>query len=365
MLLQTPRHHLIRDPNSDSTVLIIESHTNGSENSPFINALSRDGTGSITALPGKTLGPGESKLLITRVRPGSIVETMVLRHTGDSGIWRYFTIGTGLELIPVIASVRELIGDDLRTLPCTLQGGPAPNAGIEIQDNDLISLFANKHLIQWAKSILDSQLEYWNIHHIENYYHYMPVRPIGPEFARCIKAAPFWALARWKNHLFSDQQNFCMRRSPAGAVAFCIERIPRARRAQMLGRNPEAALRHGFDRLSDEELAVCVTAAPLQAMALARGFAPTTRARLLGSVVKHCTRGLPIRPTALQAAIFDSIVETPEAWLANFEDSFVTAFEKMDQNLGIRPSGEALIEFSKQFAPDKQARVLEVVANWI
>jgi hypothetical protein len=37
----------------------------------------------------------------------------------------------------------------------------------------------------------------------------------------------------------------------------------------------------------------------------------------------------------------------------------------MDQNLGIRPSGDTLIEFSKKLAPDKQARLLEVVADWL
>jgi hypothetical protein len=80
------------------------------------------------------------------------------------------------------------------------------------------------------RSVLNCQLDHWNVHHVENYYRFMPGKPIGPEFARCIVAAPFWALARWKNDLFPDQRNFCMQRSPAGAVAFCLERIPAARR---------------------------------------------------------------------------------------------------------------------------------------
>jgi hypothetical protein len=246
-----------------------------------------------------------------------------------------------------------------------LQGDPALCAGLDLLDNDLIGVFGNNQLPPWARSVLDSQLKYWNVHHVENYYRFMPGRPIGPEFARCMIAAPFWTLARWKNHLFPDQQNFCMRRSPAGAVAFCIERIPPARRPHLLARNPEAALRHGFHRLSEKEIAVCVTAAPSMAMAMARGFSPESRVRLLGSVVKHCTRALPYRPNALLAAILDSITEAPELWLENFEGSFITAFEVLYRNLKIRPSGETLLAISKKLPPDKQARLLEVVADWI
>lgn len=101
------------------------------------------------------------------------------------------------------------------------------------------------------------------------------------------------------------------------------------------------------------------------AFAMAHGYTPTARASLLGSVVKHCKRGLPFYTTKLLTAIFESIEETPESWLVNFDDSFITAFEKMDQNLGIRPSGDTLIEFSKKLARDKQARLLEVVADWL
>jgi hypothetical protein len=292
---------------------------------------------------------------------------MALRHDGDSRLWRYHAIGNRFELIPVASSRRELVTGDLQSQPGPLQGDPAPCTGLGLLDNDLIGLFANNQLPSWARSVLDCQLKHWNVHHVENYYRFMPGEPIGPEFARCIVAAPFWALARWKTDLYPDQRNYCMRRSPAGAVAFCFENIPPVRRPQMLAKNPEAALRHGFHRLNEKEIAVCVTAAPSMAMAMAMacGFTPASRARLLGAVVKHCTRALSYRPTALLAAILDSITEAPESWLENFEGTFITAFETLDRNLKIRPSGETLLAISKKLAPDKQARLLEVVADWI
>jgi hypothetical protein len=365
MLLQTPRHHLIRDPASRSSILIIESDTNGSQNQPFINSLYRSATGTITAHPGKTLGAGESKLLINRVLPGIMIETMEFRHAGDSGFWRYFTIGTEWEIIPIASGIRKLAADHIQALLWLSNGVPVPNTGIEILENDLSRLFPDNNLPLWARSVLDLQLEYWNVHHVENYYRFMPGQPIGPEYARCIKAAPFWALARWKTDLYPDQRNYCMRRSPAAAVAFCVEKIPPGRRPQMLAQNPETALRLGFERLEEKDIAVCVTAAPSMALAMACGYTPTARARLLGSVVKHCKRGLPYHTTQLQTAIFQSIEEAPESWLEIFGDSFIPAFEKMDRNLGIRPSGEILIEFSKKLAAEKQARLLEVVADWI
>ncbi len=362
MSFQNPQHHHIRDPDCVSSILIIESHTHGSEIPPFISSLSRAGTGAVTDHPGKTLGAGESKLLITRVMPGEIVETMEFRQRGDSGFWRYFVVGTGFQLIPVTSSRRKLIGAELLALPWPLQGDPEPDSGLDLQDNHLTAVFANLHLPSWIRQIADDQLQWWNKHHVENYFRYLPGRPIGPEFGRSMKAAPFWTLAKWQKELFPDQRNFCMRRSPAGAVAFCIEHIPPARRPQLLARNPEAALRFGFDRLGDRDIAVCVTAAPSMAMAMALRFTPTSRARLLAAVVRHCTGGLPYRPNVLQATIFDSIAEAPESWLANFDGSLTAAFEKMYLNLGILPSGESLIELSKRLPPDKQSIVLEVVA---
>lgn len=362
MLLQTPRHHHILDPESESAILIIETHAKGSVSPPTINCLSRSSLGKITAYPGKILGSGESKLLITRVKPGVMIESMELRSAGDFYLWRYFVIGTGFLLIPITSSRRKLSGDDLRALPWPLLDGFTPENRIDLQDEHLTAVFATSHLPSWIRQIADDQLQWWNKHHVENYFRYMPGRPIGPEFARCIKASPFWTLARWEKELFPDQRNFCMRKSPAAAVAFCLEHIPRVRRPHLLARNPEAALRYGFDRLGDKDIAICVTAAPSMAMAMARGFTCTSRARLLCAVVKHCTRGLPYRPTALQAAIFESIAEATDSWLANFDGSLIAAFEKMDCNLGISPSGEFLIELSKQLPPDKQARLREVVA---
>ncbi len=82
-------------------------------------------------------------------------------------------------------------------------------------------------------------------------------------------------------------------------------------------------------------------------------------------MIKHCKRGLPYHTTELQTAIFESIEDAPESWLEIFSDSFIPAFENMARILGSRPSGEILIEFSKKFTPDKLARLLEVVADWI
>lgn len=365
MLLQTPRHHHIRDPETHSAILIVEAHANGSANPPSIRCLSRAGNGGITVHPGLILGAGESKLLITRVRPDVIIETMEHRHAGDSGLERHYSVGPGLEVIPVASGNGMPAGDHVPSIRSPSHGHPVPDNGTGISDNELVALFGNQLLPSWVRSVLDSQLEYWNVHHRENYYRFIPGRPTGPEFARCVKAAPFWALARWKDDLFPAQRSYCMRRSPAGAVAFCIEHIPPVRRPVLLARNPEAALRHGFDRLGEKDIAVCVTAAPSMAMATARGFTPASRARLLGSVVKHCTPSLPYRPTDLIAEILDSVTEAPESWLENFGGSFITAFETLNRNLKIRPTGETLLAISKKLPPDKQSRLLEVVAFWI
>ena len=132
MLLQIPQHHLIHDPASESSILIFESQTNGSQNPPFINSLSRSATGAITAHPGKTLGAGESKLLITRVIPGVMIETMEFRcrETRDSG--DYFAIGTELEVIPVASGIRKLAVDQIQSLPWLSNGGQVQTPGLRV-----------------------------------------------------------------------------------------------------------------------------------------------------------------------------------------------------------------------------------------
>jgi hypothetical protein len=155
MLLQTPRHHHIRDPETNTAILIIESHTNGSANPSAIQCLSRAGNGDITTHPGHILGVGESKLLITRVKPGVVIEAMALRHDRDSRLWRYHAIGNCFELIPVASSSWELVTGDLQSLPWQLQGDPAPCTGLGLLDKDLIGVFANNQLPSWARSVLN------------------------------------------------------------------------------------------------------------------------------------------------------------------------------------------------------------------
>lgn len=359
----TPQIHFIPDPDYVSAILIIKFYSIELEQSQFITCFSKAKNGEITTHPCKIIGDGDCRLFITRVFPGVIIKTMESTHARSPGLWRYFTIGTGFRLIQIETSRREFVTHDLQSLP--LQSDTALNTGIDCLDDVLTIIFGNKLLPSWARSILDLQLAYWSVHYAEHYYRYMPERPTGQDFERCIKAAPYWALARWKTELFSHQRNYCMRRSPDAAVAFCIEHIPRARRPEMLASNPEAALRHAFDRLNEMELAICVNAVPSMAIAIANGFSPASRARLLGSVVKYCTRDLQYKPSALQIEIFDSIVAASEAWLANFEDSFVEVFEKMDRNLAIHVSGETVIALSKKLPYDKGARLLEVVTSRI
>ena len=76
------------------------------------------------------------------------------RHAGNSGFWRYFSIGTESEVIPIASGIRKLAADHIQSLPWLSHGGPVPNTGVESLDNDLSSLFADNSLPIWARSIL-------------------------------------------------------------------------------------------------------------------------------------------------------------------------------------------------------------------
>ena len=235
----TPQIHVIPDPDSVSAVFFF-----GFPASQFtrelieIHGCSPAPGGYHYRHSGRVLG-GESGtpfVLVIRAGPGTLIEMtpskcdlnyacpIRLQVRNDWKLEQPFTQQTP-QISPSIAMSLQNCRDH-NTTPMTLA------------DDDLVAIFADMTLPTWLREVLDSQLVYWDKHHAETYYQFTPWPVRGQEFERCVKAAPYWALARWKTELYPHQRNYCMRRSPAAAVAFCLEHIPPGQRPQLLASNP-------------------------------------------------------------------------------------------------------------------------------
>jgi hypothetical protein len=212
-----------------------------------------------------------------------------------------------------------------------------------LEDADLISTFADLTLPTWLREALDSQLVFWNKHHAETYYQFTPWPVIGEEFARCVRAAPYWALARWQGQLFPSQIAYCMQRSPAGAVAFAIKRIPQAKRKDLLLRFAGEALAHASDKLTAAEILTCAQKDPYSVLRHRRKFFPAIRSRMLSRVVPLVRMSPACIPRGLETDILESIAKFQLVWLGQF-GTFVTAMDTIATHLSINPDGKTLEE---------------------
>lgn len=235
----TPQIHVIPDPDSVSAVFFF-----GFPASQFtrelieIHGCSPAPGGTHYRHSGRVLG-GDSNspfVLIVRAGPGSMIELSTCEKTLNFAFPLRLQVGQDLTIEPAMTRSRISVHRSVAmTLLSTRDHNPTQ---MTLADDDLLAIFADMTLPTWLREVLDSQLVYWDKHHTETYYQFTPWPVRGQEFERCVKAAPYWALARWKTELYPHQRNYCMRRSPAAAVAFCLEHIPPGQRPQLLASNP-------------------------------------------------------------------------------------------------------------------------------
>jgi hypothetical protein len=224
------------------------------------------------------------------------------------------------------------------------------STAMTLEDADLVSTFADMNLPAWLRETLDSQLVFWNKHHAKTYYQFTPWPVIGEEFARCVRAAPYWALARWQGQLFSPQIAYCMQRSPAGAVAYAIKRIPQAKRKDLILRFAGEALAHAADKLTDDEILACAQEDPYSALRERRKFIPEFRARILAQVIPMVRLSPVCIPGGLESDILESIAKFPSLWLDQY-GTFVIAMDQIAKHLSIIPDGRTLEKLYHRMDP--------------
>jgi hypothetical protein len=259
-------------------------------------------------------------------RIGSGTETNHLLHVGGSFELTLLKSGFG----PI--SQAEIDSELLSSLPAAVS--------LEVDDEDQTLIFSIARPL-WLQQILNAQLRHWFKHQAETYYQFSPWPMIGEEYVRGIKAAPYWALARWKKHLFPQQIKYCMQRSPAGAVAFCIERIPPSRRKALVFQYAAEALTHATEKLTEEEMLTSAAREPRLALRMREKYHPALRARMLIVVIPMVHFTIDYLPPDLEPDILKSIALFPSVWLAHY-GSFTKVMDVLSNHLAIIPNEAGL-----------------------
>lgn len=345
--------HAIRDPESPTALFFIRSDPTG----PSREWASRYGYTPVPAVPhssskGRVVGgePGTPLLVVVRATPGALIEMPQTEKVCFPPVRLFLRVTPGSELIPETCLDRPNLVMETTAL--------------RFYDDDLLSVFADPNLPPWLRTILDAQLKYWNKHHAETYYRFTPWSVWGEEFVRCIKAAPYWALARWKPKLFPNQIDYCMRRSGAGAVAFCLNRVPRYSRNSILGMYAEDALAYVSHRMTEHEILFCAEKEPFAALRWRRNFSPALRAKVLAQVVPLDEWDPTDLPSGLEEDIMESIASFPQVWLNRY-GSFISAMERISKHLAIQPDGPTALALYERIDAVGKEEFLEYIASRI
>lgn len=141
-----------------------------------------------------------------------------------------------------------------------------------------------------------------------------------------------------------------MRRSPEGAVAFATDRIPQARRKDLILRFAGEALAHAAAKLTDDEILTCAQQDPYSVLRHRRNFLPAIRARMLTRVVPLVRMSPACIPRGLETDVLASIAGFPLVWLDQY-GTFVTAMDNIAKHLFINPDGRTLEKLYHRMDP--------------
>jgi len=300
-----------------------------------------------------------------KVAPNSLALIVQPAASGTEN-WRYFRIDSDFKISPLDSRTRPLTPNVMRSL--LLSSPVVDTAPPTVSDEDL-SLLLSVSRPPWLQKIFDAQLRHWDIHNVGLFYQFSPRQVTREDIWRCVMTAPYWALARWIDRLTPSQLAICMQKSPRGAVAFAIERIPRWSRTRQLEKYPAAALLNAADKLTNEEFAFCATRDPQAVFALncRMRLQSDRRAALWSVLYQKLFFGIGYEPPpGLQRDILDSIATFPSVWLAAHQGGgFAAILSGLARRLGIRPDAAALFAMHHRMDPSGRQAFFEHIASLI
>lgn len=280
---ETEFNHVILRHGTGGAVIAIESSSDlDPKKPPAIHRHYRSPAYYAPMDQGRVIGHGlgDKCAMLVEAVPYSIISVSELLNHGRGVRWRFFQIGSDLE-VTLIESRRKLGYDEIRKL---LWGLPEHQAAsLVLSDNDLTEVFRGPQP-DWFRRIANAQIEHWRTQKPEYYARIAPSCPEGGDISRCIEAEPYIMLARWRHLMGPDQLRRCAELSPSGAVRFAVDHIPPERREEYLRNHSKSALVHSLSKLSGPDLVTCAGDSPQLAFDKREKLTPELRAYVLATV---------------------------------------------------------------------------------
>ena len=306
---------------------------------------------------------GPTCALLIKVTPNSLVAIAEKLRGNASLAWRYYQVGTNLEIVPLDFNNRRLTREEINTI---LADWPAHEPEIFSFDDGELKVLFTSDLPPWLDRIADAQLANWRVQQPERYFQYSRNSLDAAGLQACVELAPYWALARWRDRLSTRQVDDCICKCPVGAVMFATDRIPPEKRHEYISKHPEAALAHAADRLTDEELGMCAYDKTRAALLCRGGLPPRRRAIVLATVYSEIPAvGLDGSLDDFRNEVLDSIRQSPAEWLAAHLDGFTSIMDGIASSLQIRFDAAGLRRLFNEIEPSGKEAFAEYLASQI
>jgi hypothetical protein len=308
-------------------------------------------------------GNGTGHALIVKTIPLCLIQVVEWRPDLGHMAGIFHQIGPEFGVVSLHSEQREMSRAEIETILCSRQTNGT--CSLTLNDADLRIFFASIQP-RWLHEIIRAQLAHWRIHHVELFFKFTSEEPDKEGIRHCVKAAPYWALARWKARLTPYQLKTCIRNSPRGAVCFATEQIPRYLRSGHLDQFAADALTHASAKLTAGELLRLATREPVAALtpACRRQLPPGFRARLLARNHRRIlTKESPEPIQDLKRDILASIAQFPAEWLLAHRGTFNNVFGALASGLKIRPQPSDLKEMLDRMEPPYQQDFARFIAS--
>ena len=306
---------------------------------------------------------GPTSALIVKVGANNLVAISEKFRRIDQLGWRYYHIGPEFEVVPLESVNRRFSRKEINAILATWPISKPES--LLFGETDLPALFAGGHP-PWLEQIADAQLLHWRLHEPQRFFQHTRLPLDAASLQTCVELAPFWALARWQNHLNPKQIEDCVRKCQKAAVMYATDRIPPHKRHAYLSKHPEAALDHAAERLTDEELGMCAFEETRAGLRCRGGLSARRQAIVLANAYSEIAiMGLEEPLPDFRNEVKNSIRRFPTEWLSAHPEGFPAIIDGIAFHLDIHLNATELLELFNRIAPSGREPFAEYLASKI
>ncbi len=314
--------------------IAIESHQDlDPTTKPEIWRFSPSGWSLISKLDEAVIGrsEGQTCAFVCRVRQHDVIGTREVFSSGET-LWSYYRIDTSFRPVSLAGDARHPSWLNQDVLLPVNYPSPLPD---DSDEREIRRFFSQKHPA-WLQDIVDRQIEQWRESKPDRFFRFAPTALSERGLERCVKEAPFAALARFKGLLNDSQIRECVIRSPRGAVIYALEHVTDRFRKRYLIEHVSEALLHSHNKLSDAELAECAWIDMETGYHLRDRLPPHRRAIALAKSYPFNFLKTAAEMEEVHREISESMFSFPDQWEASERGGFPAVFEYLENRIGWR-----------------------------